>query len=264
MSYLYSNANAVALILPLVWLCSLTPAFGQSDPNARGRVGPEQEMPLLDGAQCTYNTSRSTYDRLSTGSSLVAVNRRPYESQFFMPIRATYEAALTCLADSSTFPLLVLQMGVPDEDAARDSLATVNVYQSGNIIHSYDNIVPGSLINTTLILGNGEDFSVELICHRSGPGGKSSNCNLHFLEAKLHTGGGSSTHSSPSTSGAVLRGDTVSTSEEPTNNPTATDSERSEGHTRPNDSGDVVEDAGTVLDDIEKFENTIERILDLL
>ena len=265
MSYLYSKINAATVFITLSLtglLVSNIPAVGQPRPEPQGRVDSSVDMPLLDGAQCTHTSSRSRYDRLRTGASIVSVNRRPYESQFYMSIRATYNAAITCLADARTYPLATLQMGVPDDDAAHATLATVNIYQRGNVIHSYANVVPGSLIDTPLSLGNGEDFAVEIICHRAGSSGKNSSCNLHFLEAKLYGAGSGSTYGSPAVSGSSS-GEYVTNTGEPQSNPTASDTNPAEGHRPPNNPGNVIDQTNDVLDGVEEAVDTVNDIFNL-
>ncbi|MDV3348348.1 hypothetical protein QGP82_06590 [Leptothoe sp. LEGE 181152] len=264
MSHMTSKAKATVLFsLSLTGLLmSSLPVLGQSRPDPRGREDSNVDMPLLDGAQCTHTSSRSQYDRLRTGSSIVSVNRRPYESQFYMSIRATYRAAITCLTDSRIFPLLSLQMGVPDDDVAKETLATVNVYQSGNVVYSYDNIIPGSLINTPLSLGNGEDFAIEIVCHRAGSSGQNSSCNLHFLEAKLYGATNNTIHSSPSTGSPAPGGYVINTGE-PQTNPTASDSNRPEGHTPPNNPSSVIDQTNDVLNGVEDAVDTVNDIFDL-
>ena len=265
MSHLYSRIKAVIALITVSLtglLVSNVPAVGQPRPEPQGRVDSSVDMPLLDGAQCTHTSSRSRYDRLRTGASMVSVNRRPYESQFYMSIRATYNAAITCLADARTYPLATLQMGVPDDDAAHATLATVNVYQRGNIIHSYANVVPGSLIDTPLSLGNGEDFAVEIICHRAGSSGKNSSCNLHFLEAKLYSAGNGSTYGNPTVSGSSS-GEYVINTGEPQANPAASDTNPTEGHTPPNSPDNVIDQTNNVLNGVEEAVDTFNDILDL-
>lgn len=264
MSHLHSRAKAIASLITLSLtglLASNLPAIGQARPDPRGRVDSSVDMPLLDGAQCTHTSSRSRYDRLRTNADIVSVNRRPYESQFYMSIRATHRAAIACLTDSRTFPLLSLELGVPDDDAAQETLATVNVYQSGNVLYSYDNVVPGSLINAPLSLGNGEDFAIEIVCHRAGSSGKNSNCNLHFLEAKLY-GAGSGVHSSPSASGSNPGGYVTGTGE-PQASPAPAGPNQTGGHTPPNNPGNVVDQTNDVLDGIEDAVDTVNDIFKL-
>lgn len=182
-----SKALIASLILPIASLSAI--------PAAAQRVGADVESPLLDGAKCVYSNTGKTNARLPTKSADISVSRRLYTSLFHMVSAASYASTLTCKVDSDLYPVLVLQLGVNDDDARLKPLSTINVYQNGSIQQSYSNVVAGGLIDATLITSNGEDIAIEMVCHSSVTGSKPNinyPCRAHFLEANLYTAGGPS------------------------------------------------------------------------
>ncbi|TFI55923.1 hypothetical protein BLD44_000865 [Mastigocladus laminosus UU774] len=153
-----------------------------TSPASSQRSSTDNSASLYKGATCT--TSKSS-GRIKTDSTNVSVSRQLYTSSMSMYTARNKFIMLTCKADPNKFSTLKLQMGVSDDDSKQLSLMTVNIYQGGNLQHTYKDIGPGKLINTVLDLQNRnitkpENIAIELLCEKANP-----YCTVYFFEAQL-------------------------------------------------------------------------------
>lgn len=154
--------------------------------QAQNRTGPDLSVPLFEAASCV--ASNDSYTRgggfIDTTEYDISVGLKIYESLFRLIGSADTTTTLVCQADSSLYSLVNLRMAIPDSDASRQILITINVFQNGNLVQSYDNLSPGEMETSTLALDDGEDFAIQQVCRRVSPG---SNCGIHFTDAHLIT-----------------------------------------------------------------------------
>ncbi|MEN8443874.1 MAG: hypothetical protein ABG776_02555 [Cyanobacteria bacterium J06555_13] len=166
---------------------------------------------LLNGADCVVSASEYGYDRLNTETEPVSINHQVFERLF--SIGASDDggsASISCRANSRDFGLVDLRMGVTDGSAQSGANMTINVYQGGNLRHTYKDVQAGSLIsvlfdlNAPEIANNPDSFAVEIFnCTDINNAG--NRCNLQFVEARLYpagsinsfSGNGSASLSSP-------------------------------------------------------------------
>lgn len=146
--------------------------------------------PLLNEATCTSFNSTGRI-ALSETDQNISVGRQLYVSDFRLRARRSTTSVLTCKIDPSRFDTLVLMLGIDDADVELSPVMAINIFQSGSLAHSYNNVVPGDIIDVTLDarepeLAHPEDISIELICHRSdGRSSAGSVCSVYFIEAQL-------------------------------------------------------------------------------
>lgn len=162
-------------------------AFVTTPSQAQERIGPDLSVPLSGTTSCL--TSNDSYDYHNRGfiretQYEVSVGLKIYESLFRLSGRTDTSTTMVCQADSSTYSVVNLQMAIPDSYQPDGILLTVNIYQDGNLVQSYDNVEPGQLVNSSLALEDGEDFAVQQVCLRAP---NYHNCELHFTEAHFIT-----------------------------------------------------------------------------
>lgn len=172
-----------------------------SGPSAAQRQGPRIQFPLLDNATCrpvTSDTRNLRQEVLERQEDSVAIGRRIYEYSFFMRARGGGYTTLVCQVDTNDFDTLTLQMGIADEAANRSEKITINLYQSGSNISTYDDVQPGDIISTVIDLADSTfsspgDIAIELLCDQStGYYG----CYLLFVDAELSPTGEYVSHGS--------------------------------------------------------------------
>ncbi|MEO0646379.1 MAG: hypothetical protein AAFZ17_09545 [Cyanobacteria bacterium J06650_10] len=145
---------------------------------------------LLDAADCITSGSSSAsrlYDELSTTS----INRQVYDRLF--SVSSWHDGGnttISCRANSEEFSIVDLQMGVSDNSAQYGRNMTVNVYQGGNLRHTYNDVQAGTMISVVLDLNdsqiprNANSFAVEIFNCQGR-----NQCHLQFVEARLHPNG---------------------------------------------------------------------------
>ncbi|MGJ5673173.1 MAG: hypothetical protein ACR9NN_06095 [Nostochopsis sp.] len=150
-------------------------------PASSQRSSADNSASLYTGAECI--TARDRFSGIRNDSTNVSISRQLYTSSMSMRASASSNKStvLTCKADPKKFSTLKLQMGVSDD--SRGELMTMNIYQGGNLQHTYKNIGPGKLINTVLDLEDRnitkpENITIELLC-------ETGRCVVYFLEAQL-------------------------------------------------------------------------------
>jgi hypothetical protein len=145
---------------------------------------------LLEGGDCVVSGSGSR-SRLYDEVSVVSINRQVFDRIFSI---GAYKdgnfVTLSCRADPAEYGLVDLQMGVTDNAVRNEANLTVNIYQGGNLIHTFSNMRAGSIATVVLdlnnpdVLSNPDAFAVEMTCYA-----RSSDCYLQFIEARLYPAG---------------------------------------------------------------------------
>lgn len=177
----YLGVSVACSLLILVFLPHSS--FAQRDPA-------DLTAFLLDGADCVLSGSSSS-SRLYTEVKPLSIDRQVFDRLFSMRARASGgSSTITCRADPQKFSVIDLQMGVHDDSARYGTNMVVNVYQGGNLRHTYNNVQAGTIINTVLDLNDSEiprnsnSFAVEIFnCQTS------DHCYLQFVEARLYPQG---------------------------------------------------------------------------
>lgn len=189
---------------------------------------------LLNGADCVVSGSNRSYSRLYTQTQPVAINRQIFDRLFSM--RAYKDggySTLTCRASSQNFSIVDLQLGVSDDSAQSGANMTVNIYQGGNLRHTYNSVRAGTLINVVLDLNNPEiatnpdSFAIEIFdCNAGSP---DRSCYLQFVEARLYPTGSFTSFSSTSNTTNNQSPDTTL----PSNQPSSSGSSRQDTGSSP-------------------------------
>ena len=177
-------STSLAHALPLMWHLPQHVLAQRSDADLTAS--------LLDGADCLASSSDASwsYNTIHTESEPVAINRQIFDRR--LSIGADHDGgntSLSCRVNSRDFSTVDLQMGITDASAQYAVSMTVNIYQGGNLKHTYNNVQAGTMINVLLDLqdpsipSNQNSFAVEILdCSSSG----SSGCYLQFVEARLY------------------------------------------------------------------------------
>lgn len=141
---------------------------------------------LVEGANCVVSGSE-TWSRLYEESGSVSVAKQLLTSEFYLTAQENEFVLLTCGADSSRFDTLSLNIGISDTPV--ETLMTINIYHSGNVVHTYSNVGPGNQMDTLLDLqsaelANPQSVAIEMLCHDARA--RNFPCALHFIDATLH------------------------------------------------------------------------------
>jgi hypothetical protein len=121
----------------------------------------------------------------------VSIGRQLYEAQFNLQAMGDHLVTLTCRIDSTRYATLRLQMGSSDNSVDREEDMTINIYQSGNIVGSYNDITAGKLVTAVIDLQdpnlpNPENIAIEMLCSNDTPNIVYYHCFLNFVEAQLY------------------------------------------------------------------------------
>lgn len=173
----------------LLFVLSIVVAAITTAPSVQAqRSGSETIFPLLDQAQCSDASASSGYAKFESWDENISIGRQLHNSLYRMWTYASdsYFALLTCEINTAEFDTLSLQMGIAD-NAGINHDATVKIYQGGNILGEYRQLVSGDMVEYTIDLlntsiGNPEDIAIELSCSN---GGSSSYCYLYLINAEL-------------------------------------------------------------------------------
>lgn len=157
---------------------------------------------LLNGADCVISGSNNNRSRLYTETKPVAINRQIFDRLFSMgSANRGGNSTLACRANSQEYSIVDLRMGVTDNSAQSGATMTVNVYQGGNLKHTYNNVQAGTMVSVVLdlddpeIASNPNSFAVEIFdCNAGSPDGA---CYLQFVEARLYPSGSFTSFSTP-------------------------------------------------------------------
>lgn len=208
---------------------------------------------LLNSADCVLSGS-SNRSRLYDDVAPVSINRQVFDRLFAMGAR--YEggnSTISCRANSQKFGLVDLQMGMHDNSARSEATMTVNVYQGGNLKHTYNSVQAGTLINVVLdlndpeVANNPDSFAVEIFdCNAGSP---DYQCYLQFVEARLYpvgsyTGSPGSNNTPSQSSSSIPTADQPQTSPPSSRQDTTRRSPSSSREDAPSSS------SGSFLDDI--------------
>lgn len=149
------------------------------------RPGSEPSFPLLDNAMCDVSWYGNVpFFRRSEYGDRVTISKRLFTPLYWMRARSgTF--LIACQIDTQEYDTLSLQMGVPD-NIAGSPVGTVTIYQGGNTLVEFRNIVKGDLIEYTVDLlnsdfGNPADVSIEYSCGDAG----AHFCSMYITEAEL-------------------------------------------------------------------------------
>lgn len=179
--YLRAFLGLSALAIPWVSV-STAPSLAQ-------RQGAATQFPLMSNADCSavVPTSGVTF-MYAEENGQVPIGLQLYDYFYWMRAPGGTAAALVCNIDPNRFDTLTLQMGVSDNRRQYEESMTVNIYQSGTVISTYNLVGPGDLVEATIDLTNADSsrpgsIAIEIFCDsviRDGRG-----CYFHLLEGAL-------------------------------------------------------------------------------
>lgn len=145
---------------------------------------------LLTGAECVVSGSSNYYSELNTDTASVAISYQVFKRLFSLrSINEGGDSTLSCRASNQEFSTVDLRIGVTDGNAEYGTSMTINVYQGGNLKHTYRAVQAGTMISVLIDLSdprsnNPESFAIQIFdCNGS------RHCYLQFIEATLHPAG---------------------------------------------------------------------------
>lgn len=150
------------------------------------RIGSDTIFPIFDQAQCS--DASTYYAEFEPWDENISIGRQLYRSPYRLRARH-YDgefALLTCEINTAEFDTLSLRMGIADNVRPSHD-ATVKIYQGGNILGEYRQLVGGDMVEYTVDLlntsvGTPGDIAVEILCYDAG---HANDCYLYFVEAEL-------------------------------------------------------------------------------
>ena len=176
-SLVISAGILAAIFLPLV-------------PGIAQRVEPQTSERLREAARCLVTGSTSSSGFWDQEDYDIPIGRQIYTGQFALITNNDDQVTLTCRANPERHATLRLQMGSSDNSVQRGENMKIVLYQSGNVISSYENVAAGDLITTVVDLQNPdfpnpENIAIEMQCSNNSHLGNVY-CYLNFVEANLY------------------------------------------------------------------------------
>ncbi|WP_156820058.1 hypothetical protein [Synechococcus sp. PCC 7336] len=151
---------------------------------------------LLTNSECvSFNTSSSYGNYVSDDTGNVSIGRELLRARFSVKALRNSATIITCNLNSGRpFSTLNLKFGLSDASISNESAVEMNIYKDGNTEHSYNEILPGSLVSVPMNILNSSSVAIEVLCLRA----RSGSCNLLFFEAELIASSSLPQGSSPS------------------------------------------------------------------
>lgn len=179
--------------------CQLKTAFAISSlsillgafPGQSQRSDADLTETLLDGADCVVSGSNG-WSELDSDNDPISINRQVYNPLFYMRVEEEGFTTLSCRVDPERFSVLNLEFGVDDDSAWKAVRMTVNIYQGGELKHTYADMQAGSIARTILALDDSaisqspNNIAIEITdCDAQTGLFYERNCALQVTEARL-------------------------------------------------------------------------------
>lgn len=177
---------ALLLCLPLIALLSREGLSQRNDADLTAF--------LLNGADCVVSSSSRYHSDLDTEADSMPIGNQVFTRLFSLSSDNEGEnSTLACRASNQEFSTASLQMGIDDNSVQSGTIMTINIYQGGNLKHTYRSVEAGRMISVLLDLNdpqvpnNPDSFAVEIFdCQAASP---RHACYLQFTEATLYPSG---------------------------------------------------------------------------